>query len=179
MRRARKLAVGCVAAGTFVAGIVLAWYLFRPGVLASVGTAQLVLLVGLFTLPLIAMAAWEFERRARRSAPVMRGMEHEAHDPDLELDLGAEHGRAAGEFHSDHRDDNQPAPGAADSIDHLPVLESRAEVARELLEMPGCKPAREPRPGVLSDEGPDTGTTDLPRHRHAAHARRRSPEGVG
>lgn len=171
--------MGCVAAGTFVAGIVLAWYLFRPGVLASVGTAQLVLLVGLFTLPLIAMAAWEFERRARRSAPVMRGMENEAHDPDLELDLGAEHERVVAEFHSDHRDDGPMEPSGAGLIENLPVLESRAEVAREFLEMPGCKPARELRPDVLSDEGPDAGTTDLPRHRHAAHARRRSAEGVG
>jgi hypothetical protein len=168
-----------VAAGTFVAGIVLAWYLFRPGVLASVGTAQLVLLVGLFTLPLIAMAAWEFERRARRSAPVMRGVENEAHDPDLELDLGAEHERLAAEFHSDRRDDSQTEPSAAGSIDDLPVLEPRAEVARELLENPGCQPARELGPDAMSDEAPDSGTTDVPRHRHAAHARRRAAEGVG
>lgn len=192
MRRARKLAVGCVAAGTFVAGIVLAWYLFRPGVLASVGTAQLFLLIGLFTLPFVALAAWEFERRARHAAPVARGHEslaadrvaHElSHDFAGEVAVGDEEVIAAG---ADERGAALAPAGVAP--ERVLVVEPRIDVARELLELV----PREAGVGVGghaaelgsdhgSDDGPDHVPTheDLPRHRHGAHARRRAAEGVG
>ncbi|MFO0835106.1 MAG: hypothetical protein U0638_09060 [Phycisphaerales bacterium] len=183
MRRARKLAVGCVAAGTFVAGIVLAWYLFRPGVLASVGTAQLFLLIGLFTLPFVALAAWEFERRARHAAPVARGQEpmsaadrvaHElSHDFAGEVAVGDDEVMAAGAVEAAvgqavigvdaaHDAGLSPEHSAPVLRENVLVVEPMVEVARELLERTGR-------------EG---GQDDSPRHRHPAHARRRAAEGV-
>lgn len=173
VRRARKLAVGCVAAGTFVAGIVLAWYLFRPGVLASVGTAQLFLLVGLFTLPFVALAAWEFERRARHAAPVARGHEDESlaadrvahelnHDFAGEVAVGDEEVIAAGA--DDRRDGLAP--------DRVLVVEPRIDVARELLDLM-------PREAGNAAAHLPVQQEDLPRHRHPAHPRRRAAEGVG
>lgn len=188
MRRARRLAVGCVAAGTFVAGIVLAWYLFRPGVLASVGTAQLFLLIGLFTLPFVALAAWEFERRARHAAPVARGHEpmsaadrvaHElSHDFAGEVAVGDDEVMAAGAVEAAvgqaaigavigagaaHDAGLSPELSAQVSGKNVLVVEPMVEVARELLERTGR----------------DGGQDDSPRHRHPAHARRRAAEGVG
>jgi hypothetical protein len=175
LRRARKLAVGCVAAGTFVAGIVLAWYLFRPGVLASVGTAQLLLLIGLFTLPFVALAAWEFERRARHAAPVARGREsmgtadrvaHELnHDFAGEVAVGDDEVMAAvavEEAVDRAAMGAEAAEAAATARENMLVVEPMVEVARELLERAGREP----------------GHDDSPRHRHPAHPRRRAPEGV-
>ena len=198
VRRARKLAVGCVAAGTFVAGIVLAWYLFRPGVLASVGTAQLFLLIGLFTLPFVALAAWEFERRARHAAPVARGHEGEllaadrvahelSHDFAGEVAVGDEEVIAAG---ADERGAALASAGVAP--ERMLVVEPRIDVARELLELLPREAgavvaghAAELGPDHGPDHGSDVGPDhvpaheDLPRHRHGAHARRRAAEGVG
>ncbi len=187
VRRARKLAVGCVAAGTFVAGIVLAWYLFRPGVLASVGTAQLLLLIGLFTLPFVALAAWEFERRARHAAPVARGREsmstadrvadEVSHDFAGEVAVGDDEvmaadaveeavGRAATGASigagAAHDESLAPEHSAPVSGENMLVVEPVVEVARELLERAGREPEHD----------------DSPRHRHPAHPRRRAPEGV-
>lgn len=149
MGRVRKLAVGCVAAGTVVTGIVLAWPLFRPGVLASVGTAQLVLLIGLFTLPLVALAAWEFERRARHAAPVPRSPEPDhANVPMLYVPI--------------------PEERAISEAESLPIVEPSLHVAQGLLEQAGSPIAL---PGEDHDE-------HVPRHRHPAHARRRAHEGV-
>jgi len=181
-----------VAAGTFVAGIVLAWYLFRPGVLASVGTAQLFLLIGLFTLPFVALAAWEFERRARHAAPVARGQEpmsaadrvaHElSHDFAGEVAVGDDEVMAAGAVEEAVDQAAIVAAAGAATIagaahdasltqehpapvsgENVLVVEPMVDVARELLERTGR----------------DTGHDDSPRHRHPAHPRRRAAEGVG
>ena len=199
MRRARKLAVGCVAAGTFGAGIVLAWYLFRPGVLASVTTPQLLLIVGLFALPLLALATWEFERRARHAAPVARpahrdAMSHApiarddgelrrdfADGPAGEIAVGDDDVMAAG---VDERGAGLASAGVAP--ERVLVVEPRIDVARELLELMPCETetdeAREVVAGAsghAAATGPDHAPEDLPRHRHAAHPRRRAAEGVG
>ncbi len=191
MRRARKLAVGCVAAGTFVAGIVLAWYLFRPGVLASVGTAQLFLLIGLFTLPFVALAAWEFEHRARHAAPVARGQEGESlagdrvahelnHDFAGEVAVGDEEVIAAG---ADERGAGLASAGV--TPERVLVVEPRIDVARELLELMQREAGRGHEvagvSGHAAEVGPDHVPVqeELPRHRHPAHPRRRAAEGVG
>lgn len=200
MRRARKLAVGCVAAGTFVAGIVLAWYLFRPGVLASVGTAQLFLLIGLFTLPFVALAAWEFERRARHAAPVARGQEpmsaadrvaHELnHDFAGEIAVGDDEVMAADAVEA--AVDQAAIVAAAGASDGAATQESTmAGAARDaglgpehsvpvsgenvLVVEPMVEVARE----LLERTSRDAGHDDSPRHRHPAHPRRRAAEGVG
>ena len=190
VRRARKLAVGCVAAGTFVAGIVLAWYLFRPGVLASVGTAQLFLLIGLFTLPFVALAAWEFERRARHAAPVARGHEGESlagdrvaheldHDFAGEVAVGDEEVIAAGAEES-----GAALASAGVTPERVLVVEPRIDVARELLELMPREAGRGDEAGALghaAEVGADQvpAHEDVPRHRHPARPRRRAAGGVG
>lgn len=196
MRRARKLAVGCVAAGTFVAGIVLAWYLFRPGVLASVGTAQLFLLIGLFTLPFVALAAWEFERRARHAAPVARGHEpmsaadrvaHELnHDFAGEVAVGDDEVMAAGAVEA--AVDQAAIVAAAGAAGGAATIAGAAHDASLTQEHPApvsgenvlvVEPMVEVACELLERTGRDTGHDDSPRHRHPAHPRRRAAEGVG
>lgn len=64
-RRIAVLAVGVICVG---AALAIVWHVTTPGALATLTTMQLLVPVALVVLPVLAMAAWAFDRRCTRKA---------------------------------------------------------------------------------------------------------------
>lgn len=64
VRLARKAAVALIAGASIVVGLILIWYFVRPGFIGQVTTAHMLVLLGLFLMPVVTLAARELERRA-------------------------------------------------------------------------------------------------------------------
>lgn len=69
VRAARKAAVALIATASVFVGLLLIWYFVRPGVIAQVTTPHMLVVLGLFLMPVVTLAAWEMERRVRASSP--------------------------------------------------------------------------------------------------------------
>lgn len=75
-RSSRRGVLVTIAICSMLGGLVLVWHLLRPGVINVVPTAQLLILLGLFVLPVVTIGAWALDLKHARSAPVPR---HHAH----------------------------------------------------------------------------------------------------
>lgn len=75
---ARRVAVIAVAAGSIVACFVLTWHAVRPGVIGQLGNTHLLVLLGLFVSPPVALLAWRWERQhaIESPAPGLDDVEH-------------------------------------------------------------------------------------------------------
>ena len=73
VRAVRRAAVFFVAIASGSFGLVIIWFLVRPGVIAQVATVQMMIVLGLFLLPAATLAAWFMDRRAIAEAPASEG----------------------------------------------------------------------------------------------------------
>lgn len=71
-RSSRRGILVTIAMCSMLGGLVLVWHLLRPGVINVVPTAQLLILLGLFVLPVVTVGAWALDLKHVRSAPVPR-----------------------------------------------------------------------------------------------------------
>ena len=71
VRAVRRTAVFFVAIASASFGLVIIWFLVRPGVISQVATVQMMVVLALFLLPAATLAAWLMDRRAIAEAPAM------------------------------------------------------------------------------------------------------------
>jgi hypothetical protein len=71
-RSSRRGVLVTIAICSMLGGLVLVWHLLRPGVINVVPTAQLLILLGLFVLPVVTIGAWALDLKHARSAPAPR-----------------------------------------------------------------------------------------------------------
>ncbi len=71
-RSSRRGVLITIAMFSMLGGLVLVWHLLRPGVINVVPTPQLLILLGLFVLPVLTIGAWALDLKHVRSAPAPR-----------------------------------------------------------------------------------------------------------
>ncbi len=59
----RKIATSMVGVASIVAGVALVWLMVRPEVAAGLGTGVFVATMALLFMPVVAFAAWDWDRR--------------------------------------------------------------------------------------------------------------------
>jgi len=69
VRTARRAAMIAVACGSGGFGLLMIWILVRPGVIARVATVEMLVVLGLFLLPVATLAAWFMDHRAIGEEP--------------------------------------------------------------------------------------------------------------
>lgn len=73
----RRFSMVICALGTIALGIVLVWALIRPGVIQSIGTAELAGVAGALLAPCLALAALRLDRRVARRERIERAIEEQ------------------------------------------------------------------------------------------------------
>jgi len=69
VRSVRRAAMLVMAFGSAGFGVLMIWILVRPGVIAGVATVEMMVVLGLFLLPAVTLAAWFMDHRAIAEMP--------------------------------------------------------------------------------------------------------------
>lgn len=94
-RGLRRSALVLAGLSSILAGVVLVWFVFRPGVLSSTPTLHLLALLGMLILPGLSIAGWAMDRRESRRAAAP-STTAASHLPRAVTHVAGQHGRAPG-----------------------------------------------------------------------------------
>ncbi len=117
VRTARRAAMFFVAFASTGFGLLMIWILVRPGVIARVATVEMMVVLGLFLLPVATLAAWFMDHRAIAEQPAEESEEARdgaaaAHGEGL-LDAIEVTARVPGRHAQAGRDEGSPRHAAA------------------------------------------------------------------
>ena len=88
-------------------GLLMIWILVRPGVIARVATVEMMVVLGLFLLPVATLAAWFMDHRAIAEQPADTYPDVPPNGADIPTP-GLEHGFAAPRHSHMEREESSP-----------------------------------------------------------------------